>query len=118
MAIYKLPVREFNAKLAEELKQFPELKAPEWSYFVKSSVARQRPIQEPDFWYKRTASILRQIYINGAAGVSRLRTRYGSRKKRGSKPEEFRKASGKISLPSPRRILVFRSGRSQKPFYS
>ncbi|KHO50477.1 MAG: small subunit ribosomal protein S19e [archaeon GW2011_AR13] len=29
-------------------------------------------------------------------GVSRLRTKYGSKKNRGFKPEEFRKASGKI----------------------
>jgi len=96
MAIYKLPVREFNAKLAEELKQFPELKAPEWSYFVKSSVARQRPIQEPDFWYKRTASILRQIYIKKSTGVNRLKARYGGKKKRGVRPSRFRKGSGKL----------------------
>jgi small subunit ribosomal protein S19e len=96
MTIYNLPHREFNAKLAEELKKFPEFEAPEWSYFVKSSVARQRPIQEPDFWQKRAASILRQIYIRKTAGVNRLKVRYGGRKKRGVRPARFREGSGKI----------------------
>ena len=77
MTIYNIKHREFNTKLAEELKKFPEFEAPEWSYFVKSSVARQRPIQEPNFWQKRTASILRQIYIKKLIGVNRLKARYG-----------------------------------------
>ena len=65
-------------------------------FFVKSGVAKKRPTDEEDFWHKRTASILRQIYLNKIVGVSRLRTRYGSKKNRGMKPERFRKASGKM----------------------
>ena len=34
--------------------------------------------------------------LNGIVGVGRLRTRYGSRKDRGSRPERFRKGGGKI----------------------
>ena len=63
---------------------------------LKTSVARERPPAERDFWYKRAASILRQIYIHNIVGVNRLRTRYGGRKNRGMKPEEFRKGSGKM----------------------
>jgi len=96
MTIYNIKHREFNTKLAEELKKFPEFEAPEWSYFVKSSVARQRPIQEPNFWQKRTASILRQIYIKKLIGVNRLKARYGGRKNRGERPARFKKGSGKI----------------------
>lgn len=95
MAVYDIPADEYNKKLAEALKKLEEFEAPEWSYFVKTSVARSRPPNE-EFWHKRAASILRQIYIKGIVGVGRLRTRYGGRKKRGMKPEEFRKASGKM----------------------
>ena len=49
-----------------------------------------------DFWYKRAASILRQIYIRKNIGVNRLKVRYGGKKNRGVKPSEFRKGSGKI----------------------
>lgn len=94
--VYELPAGEYNSKLAEALKKIEEFKQPEWAQFTKTGVAKQRPPQEPDFWYKRAASILRQIYINKVVGVNRLKTRYGSKKNRGYKPERFRKASGKM----------------------
>jgi len=87
---------EYNAKLAEALKQLPEIEAPEWVKYVKSGPSKERPIEDPNFWHKRTASILRQIYKKGILGVSRLKTKYGSKKNRGFRPEIFKKASGKI----------------------
>ncbi len=95
-SVYDLKAQEYNLKLAEALKEIPEFKAPDWVAFVKSGPSKERPIEEPDFWYKRSASILRQIYKKNIVGVNRLRTKYGSRKNRGFRPEEFRKASGKI----------------------
>lgn len=94
--VYDLPAQEYNLKLAEALKKVPEFKEPEWAGFVKSGPAKERPIDEPDFWYKRAASILRNIYKKKVVGVNRLRTKYGSKKNRGMKPEEFRRAGGKI----------------------
>ncbi len=87
---------KFNKYLAEALKKIPEFKKPEWVDFIKSSAHKSRPAIEHDFWYKRAASILRQIYVRDIVGVQRLRTRYGGRKKRGVKPSEFRKSGGKI----------------------
>lgn len=87
---------KYNKLLSEELKKIPEFSKPKWVDFVKSSVHKSRPIFEPDFWHKRSASILRQIYLNDIVGVERLRTRYGGRKDRGMKPPEFRKSGGKI----------------------
>jgi len=96
MGIYDYPPQEYNLKLAEALKKIPEIEEPEWVKFVKSGTSRERPIEDPDFWYKRTASILKQIYKNKVVGVNRLRTRYGGKKNRGSKPEKFFKSGGKI----------------------
>ena len=96
MGIYDTNSQEYNLKLAEALKKVPEFQQPEWAEFVKTGPAKERPIDEPDFWYKRAASILKQIYKNKVVGVSRLRTRYGSRKNRGMAPEHFMKAGGKI----------------------
>lgn len=87
---------EYNLRLANALKELPEMKAPEWVFFVKSSSAKERPIDDKEFWYKRAASVLRQIYKVKIVGVERLRTKYGSKKNRGMKPEKFQKASGKI----------------------
>lgn len=87
---------EYNKKLAEALKNSEEFKMPEWANFVKSGVAKMRPPQEIDWWYKRAASILRSTYIKKIVGVNRLRNKYGSKKNRGMKPEKFYRASGKI----------------------
>ena len=96
MGIYDLPAQEYNLKLAEALKKISEFKKPEWIEFVKSGTSKERPIEDVDFWYKRTASILKQIYNKKTIGVSRLRTKYGSKKERGMKPAQFRKSGGKI----------------------
>jgi|TARA_Y100000310_G_scaffold43287_1_gene40381 small subunit ribosomal protein S19e len=96
MNIYDLDPQEHNLKLAEALKNVPEIKMPEWAEFVKSAPGKERPIDDSDFWNKRTASILRQIYKRKTVGVSRLRTKYGSKKDRGYKPEKFVRAGGKI----------------------
>ncbi|MCL5018789.1 MAG: 40S ribosomal protein S19 [Candidatus Pacearchaeota archaeon] len=95
-SVYEMSPQEYNLKLAEALKNVPEFKAPEWVNFVKSSSSKERPIEDADFWHKRAASILRQIYKNGIVGVSRLRTRYGSKMNRGVRPERFVKSGGKI----------------------
>ena len=94
--VYELQAQEYNLKLAEALKQLPEFEVPEWARYVKSGPAKERPIDDLEFWHKRAASILRQIHKKGLLGVSRLRTRYGSKKNRGMKPEKFVKAGGKI----------------------
>jgi small subunit ribosomal protein S19e len=72
------------------------IEAPEWSNFVKTGNHKQRPPENPDWWYVRAASILRNIYTHGPVGVSRMRMRYGGRKNRGRKPEKFVRASGNI----------------------
>jgi small subunit ribosomal protein S19e len=94
--VYNMDPREYNLKLANALKEIPEFQEPEWARFVKSSSSKERPIEDEEFWYKRAASILKQIYRRGIVGVSRLRTKYGSKKNRGSKPERFVRAGGKI----------------------
>jgi len=96
MSVFNLNQQEYNLKLAEALKKIPEFKKPEWIEFVKSSSGKERPIEDTDFWYKRAASILKQIYKRKIIGVERLRTKYGTKKDRGFRPEEFRKGSGKI----------------------
>jgi len=94
--IYNKDPQEFVKKLADTLMKMPEFKAPEWSMYVKSGVSKQRPPADDNFWYIRAAAILRQLYIKGVVGVNRLKTRFGSKKDRGVRPDKFKKASGKI----------------------
>jgi small subunit ribosomal protein S19e len=88
--------RKFVLSVKEELKNIKEIKPPTWSAFAKSGVSRQRPPKQPDFWYIRSASVMRRIYIDGPVGVEKLRSYYGGRKRRGTKPARFRKSSGSV----------------------
>lgn len=93
--LYDIEAGKYVNALAEKLKEEEEFQAPVWVSFVKTSTARARPPAK-EFWHLRAASILRQIYINGVMGVSKLRTRYGGKKNRGVAPSAFFKGSGKI----------------------
>ena len=94
--IRSIEAGKYNSLLADALKESSVLEKPEWANFVKTSTHKMRPVTEENFWERRAASILRQIYIRKTVGVQRLRTRYGGRKNRGVRPAEFRKGGGKI----------------------
>jgi|SaaInlStandDraft_6_1057023.scaffolds.fasta_scaffold00106_34 small subunit ribosomal protein S19e len=91
-----VPQCELVDKTAEKLKNIPEISAPEWAGIVKTGTHKQRPPAKSDWWYVRVAAILRTLALKGPIGVSKLRTKYGGKKRRGHKPAEFRKGSGSI----------------------
>ena len=96
VSIYDVEPRKLIDAAATELKKMPELAPPEWANYVKTGVHNERPPAENDWWYVRSASILRTIYKFGPIGVSKLRTKYGGRKNRGHAPDKTFKASGNI----------------------
>jgi len=85
-------------KLSEELKKNDNIKPPDWSKYVKTGVSTERPPLQDDWWFLRSAAVLRKVYANGPVGVQRLRTAYGGRRKmpHGKKIHHHRKAGGKI----------------------
>ena len=87
--------------LKEELKKVEDIKPPAWASYAKSGVHKEKPPEQPDFWYIRTASILRRVYLDGPVGISRLRSYYGGRKMRGYKPQVSKRGGGSI----PRKIF-------------
>ncbi|MCL4404606.1 MAG: 30S ribosomal protein S19e [Candidatus Marsarchaeota archaeon] len=92
--VYDVDASELVKLAAEKLKG--KVKKPEYINYVKSGASKERVPEDPDFWYMRTASILRQIYLNGPVGVSKLRTRYGSRKDHVIHHHHHMPASGSI----------------------
>ena len=87
---------ELINKAAEELKKQKLVAPTEWSMFVKTGHSKQRLPDNDDWWYYRSAAILRSIAKLGPVGTQKLRTKYGSKKNRGHKPEKFFEASGSI----------------------
>ena len=93
-------VYEVNAadlvKVASQRLKEKSMKKPGYVDFVKSGPSKERVPHERDFWFTRSASILRQVYLNGPIGVSKLRTRYGSRKEHVVHKHHHMKAGGSI----------------------
>ena len=98
VTVFDVNANDLIDKAAEELKKVPEIKAPEWTIFVKTSPGKEKPPMRDDWWYVRAAAILRTIYIQGPIGTEKLRTKYGALRYRSKsrKPEHFVKASGSI----------------------
>lgn len=83
-------------RAAEGLKQAEHIKAPSWATYVKTGAHKQRPPMDEDWWFKRTAAVLRSVYKLGPIGTSKLRTKYGGRKNKGVRPEKFYRGSGSV----------------------
>ncbi|CAB49735.1 30S ribosomal protein S19e [Pyrococcus abyssi] len=94
--VYDVPGDLLVERVAQRLKEIPEIKPPEWAPFVKTGRHKERLPEQEDWWYYRVASILRRVYLDGPVGIERLRTYYGGRKNRGHAPERFYKAGGSI----------------------
>jgi len=94
--IYDVPVNDLIEEVAKDLKEFNEIKPPEWSVFVKTGMHKERPPARADWWHVRCAAVLRSVRKLGPVGVAKLRTKYGGKKNRGHKTEHFYKGSGNI----------------------
>lgn len=94
--VYDVPADKLIARVAAELKEKPEITAPEWAAFAKTGAHKEMPPEDPDWWYTRTAAVLRRVYVDGPVGVERMRSVYGGSKNRGSKPNKTVKGSGSV----------------------
>ena len=81
VTLYDVPADALIEALADRLED--RLDQPDWVEFTKAGPDRELPPQQEDFWYVRTASLLRKVADNGPIGVERLATEYGG-SKRGS----------------------------------
>ena len=94
--VFDVPADLLINKVTEEFKNNDKIEAPAWSDFVRTGVHKERKPENEDWWFIRTASIIRRVYIDGPVGVESLRTFYGGKKDRGVRPEKFKKGSGAI----------------------
>jgi len=88
--------QELIGKTAAKLKEVNEIQPPEWSVFAKTGAHKERQPHDKDWWYTRTAAVLRTVYDRDCIGVSKLRTKYGGRRNRNVKMGRFYKGSGSV----------------------
>lgn len=96
--VFDVPAMELIEKVAGILKENEKVVPPEWAENVKTGVHKELPPSNDDWWYIRCAAILRKIYTDGLPiGIERLRSVYGGKKDRGSRPGHKAKGSGSIA---------------------
>ena len=83
-------------KLINEIKTLNKITPPTWSVFVKTGVSKERPPINNDWWFIRSASILKKIHKFGPIGTNKLAKMYGGRKDRGVRPSK--KCSGSRNI--------------------
>ena len=94
---YDVPASILIERLARHLREEVDtIVPPQWASFVKTGSHVQGSPQNPDWWFTRCASLLRKIYMKGPVGIERLRSEYGGRIDRGTRPEHARKGGGAI----------------------
>ena len=94
--MYDVNVNDLLKEVAGELKNVPDIKPPSWAAFVKTGMHKERPPKDEDWWYMRSAAVLRKVRVLGPVGTEKLRTKFGGKKNRGHQPEKTFKGSGNI----------------------
>ena len=78
--LYDAPPEEVLEALADILADEEAIEEPDWLPYVKSGADRELPPEQEDFWFRRTASLLRKVAIDGPVGIGSLKTEYGGAK--------------------------------------
>lgn len=102
VSVRDVPAQQFIDAYASFLQRQGKLDIPGYVELVKTSAGSELPPQDAEGWfYKRSASIARHIYLRKDIGVGRLNKRYGNAMNRGFRPSHHKDSSGSIN----RRVL-------------
>ncbi|MDD2410861.1 MAG: 30S ribosomal protein S19e [Candidatus Methanomethylophilaceae archaeon] len=97
VTVYDVPAEKLILKAAEKLKGNDKISPPEWAEYVKTGRHTEKAPMQEDWWYTRSASILRKLYVKGPMGSSRLAAEYGGFSDKGSMPNRAVKGSRNIA---------------------
>ncbi len=92
---HDVPASLFIEHVAKYLKENVEqVQPPAWAAVAKTGSHTEKQPQDPDWWYTRSASVLRKVYVHGPIGLEKLRSDYGGRKGFRVSPNHASKAGG------------------------
>ena len=83
---YDIPADLLIPVLAGRLEAMKEVNQPDWAEFVKTGAHKERPPVQSNWWFLRSAAILRKVARMGPIGVNHLSQAFGGPKNRGSAP--------------------------------
>ncbi len=94
--VQDVPAEALIEKASQSLKQADAIEQPEWAAFARTGTHTERPPERDDWWFIRTAAVLRKVYIDGPVGTERLAAHFGGKKDRGAKPHQSVKGSRNV----------------------
>merc|ERR1712202_31844 len=83
--------------LAAFLKKSGKMKVPDWVDIAKTNMAKELAPYDEDWFYTRSASVARHMYIRSPVGVKTVCKIYGVRKNNGSAPSHWSAGSGSVA---------------------
>ena len=88
--------RTFGKRSRKVAKSEDAIQPPEWSEFAKQQSIKKKSPSQADWWYFRTASVMRKVGVNGPIGTERLSRHYSGARDRGGKPNRSENGSRKV----------------------
>lgn len=86
----------FIRAFAAHLKKQGKLEQPKWVEIVKTGSGRELNPMDPDWFFVRTASIIRKVYLRPGVGMGALRRLYGGSKRNGTFRNSYADGSGSV----------------------
>ena len=94
---YDVPAELLIPVLADKLAANDKITQPEWAGFVKTGAHKERPPVQKNWWYLRSAAVLRKVGRMGPVGVNHLSQSFGGPKNRGVAPNRATTGSRHIT---------------------
>ena len=94
---HDVPADLLIGELSARLSEVDSINPPEWSKIVKTGTHRERPPAQDNWWYIRSAAVLRKVGKLGPIGANHMVQHFGGPKDRGVKPNRAVAGSRNIS---------------------
>ncbi len=94
--VYDVPAEPLIEATASELQSLEEIQEPEWAPFTRAGGHNEKPPEADDWWFTRSAAVLRKVYLNGPIGTERLAAQFGGKRDGGAAPAHAVKGSRSI----------------------
>ena len=95
---HDVPADLVISELSIRLASVEEVVAPEWASIVKTGTHRERPPVQDDWWFIRSAAVLRKVGKLGPIGANHMAQQFGGPKDRGVKSNRAVAGSRNLSL--------------------
>src|SRR3989304_587288 len=84
--VYDVPPGLLIDRVKDHLQKEGKIKPPEWAAFARTGAHTEKAPTQSDWFYRRTAAVLRKVYLLGPVGSTRLAAEFGGRRDDGSAP--------------------------------